>query len=31
VVAKEMEARLGPGAVTGRMTAHVVEAVRHDA
>ena len=26
VVAREMEARLGAGAVTGRMTAHVIEA-----
>jgi SAM-dependent methyltransferase len=26
IVAKEMEARLGKGAVTGRMTAHVIEA-----
>lgn len=26
LVADEMEARLGPGTVTGRMTAHVVEA-----
>jgi hypothetical protein len=26
VIAEEMEARLGAGAVTGRMTAHVIEA-----
>ena len=26
VAAREMEARLGPGAVTGRMTAHVIQA-----
>ena len=27
VIAEEMERRLGPGEVTGRMTAHVIEAV----
>jgi hypothetical protein len=29
IVAEEIEARLGPGPIIGRMTAHVIEAV-HD-